>query len=145
MAAPSSSRRGPRAVRRVDDFVRSYTKGFSKKDFQRLFDRDAARAYSVLTRDQDLGPEPKVGFRLFVYRARILFLGLSYKLSPARRVLFAVALILAFVAFEYEDQFACLERFRNEVEQGRKMVSNVYIVMRVRIAVRMARRVRSGM
>ena len=98
MAAPSSSRRGPRVVRRVDTFVRSYTKGFSSKDLQRLFDRDAARAYSVLTRDQDLGPEPKPGFGLFVHRARILFLGLSYKLSPARRVLFAVALILALVA-----------------------------------------------
>jgi phosphoserine phosphatase RsbU/P len=111
MAVPPSSRRAPRAVRRVDTFVRSYTKGFSSKDLQRLFDRDAARAYSVLTRDQDLGPEPKEGFRRLVYRARLLFLGLSYKLTPARRVLFAAALALAVVALLPDIEWSRSGRF----------------------------------
>ncbi|HEX9671293.1 MAG TPA: PP2C family protein-serine/threonine phosphatase [Thermoanaerobaculia bacterium] len=116
MAASTRPPRAPRAVRRLDTFVRSYTKGFSSKDLQRLFDRDAASAYAVLTRDQDLGPEPKKGFRRFVYRARILFLGLSYKLSPARRVLFAVALVLALVATFPDVEWSGGERVHFSIE-----------------------------
>jgi serine phosphatase RsbU (regulator of sigma subunit) len=78
-----------------DRFVRDYTAGLRGQDLRRLFERDAVEAYDVLTRDSDL-PEPPKGFHRFLHRVRIVFLGLSYKLSPARRVLFAGAM-LAFV------------------------------------------------
>ncbi|HVR30988.1 MAG TPA: PP2C family protein-serine/threonine phosphatase [Thermoanaerobaculia bacterium] len=76
-----------------DRFVREYTAGLRAQDLRRLFDRDAAAAYGVLTRDAPDRPEPKSGFRRFWHRVRIVFLGLSYKLTPARRVLFAAAMV----------------------------------------------------
>jgi phosphoserine phosphatase RsbU/P len=116
MTNPSRPRRTRDAAHRLDTFVRSYTEGFSGKDFQRLFDRDAPRAYTVLTRDQDLGPEPKKGFGRFVYRVRLLFLGLSSKLSPVRRVLFAAALIFALLALFPDVEWSGGERIRVHVD-----------------------------
>ena len=81
--------------RRSGRFFREYTAGLRRQDLRRLFDRDAAEAYAVLTRDQPAGKEPKKGLKRLFYRARLLFLGLSYKLSPPRRVLFAAALVFA--------------------------------------------------
>jgi len=77
-------------------FFREYTEGLNPRDVRRLFDRDAARAYKVLTREHSQEPEPKEGIRRFFFRAKLAFLGLSYKLSPPRRMLFGVSL-LAFV------------------------------------------------
>ena len=74
-------------------FIREYTAGFDQREFGRLFQRDAAEAYSVLTRDHDRTAEPEKGFKRFLFRAKILFLGLSYKLTPARRALFILALL----------------------------------------------------
>ena len=85
-------------VRRVRSFVRDYTGGVSRDEIRRLFDRDAAEAWAVLTRDQPMAGEPKRGLSRFFFRARIFFLGLSYKLSPARRLLFAAALIAVLFA-----------------------------------------------
>jgi hypothetical protein len=81
--------------RKAERLVRSSTEGFDGGDFQRLFDRDAARAYGVVTREYDRAEEPERGFWRLLYRARILLLGLSYKLSPPRRVIFAICMILA--------------------------------------------------
>ncbi|HEX2225410.1 MAG TPA: PP2C family protein-serine/threonine phosphatase [Thermoanaerobaculia bacterium] len=81
---------------RLQGFLREYTAGFDQREFERLFQRDAAEAYSVLTRDHDRTAEPKKGFKRFLYRAKILFLGLSYKLTPARRALFVLALLAFF-------------------------------------------------
>lgn len=86
----------PGTVERVQSFFREYTEGMSSRDVQRLFDRDAARAYAVLTREHSSAPEPEKGFKRLLYRAKLAFLGLSYKLSPPRRMLFAGSLI-AFV------------------------------------------------
>ncbi len=55
-----------------------------------------AQAYDVLTRDHNLEAEPKKGLKRFLFRAKLAFLGLSYKLTPPRRLLFAGSL-LAFV------------------------------------------------
>ena len=76
-------------------FVRSYMEGMDGGDFQRLFDRDAARAYGVVTREQGGEDEPEEKVWRFLYRVRIFFLGLSFKLSPARRLLFAISIVLA--------------------------------------------------
>ena len=90
------SRTAPGAVRRLHDFFREYTEGLNPKDVRRLFDRDAARAYDVLTREHRQEQVPKDGVNRFLFRAKLAFLGLSYKLTPPRRLLFAGSL-LAFV------------------------------------------------
>lgn len=80
-------------VRSCERFVRDYTEGLRARDLRRLFDEDAAAAFAVLSRDRDDEPEPKGGFRRFWHRFGIVFLGLSYKLTPARRILFAGAMV----------------------------------------------------
>jgi hypothetical protein len=75
--------------------VREYTAGVQSRDLERLFRRDAAQAYQVLTRDLPTVPEEERGPKAVLRRLRVLFLGLSYTLSPPRRVLFALALLLA--------------------------------------------------
>ena len=89
-------RKAQRYVAQAQDFLREYTHGLRARDLRRLFDQDASRAYSVLTRDHGI---PKEGKRLagFFHRARILFLGLSYKLSPARRILFVACLLFVLI------------------------------------------------
>jgi sigma-B regulation protein RsbU (phosphoserine phosphatase) len=58
-----------------------------------LFARDAVDAYSVLTRDHATEPPPPShGLKRLWFHWRIFFLGLSYKLTPARRMLFALSM-----------------------------------------------------
>lgn len=85
--------------RRAERFVRDYTGGVGARDLQRLFDRDAAHAFGVVTRDQEEA-EPAGGVRRFLFRAKILFLGLSFRLSPPRRVLFGACIVLAVLALQ---------------------------------------------
>lgn len=85
--------RPPGSIQRLQTFFRDYTEGLSSRDVQRLFDRDAARAYQVLTREHSQEPEPKEGLRRTLHRVKLAFLGLSSKLTPARRMLFAVSLL----------------------------------------------------
>src|SRR3954447_22821635 len=87
--------RRPGTVQRLRGFFQEYTRGLESRDFKRLFDRDAAQAYAVLTRDSQ-EPEPQKRLRRFFFRARIAFLGISYKLSPPRRLLFGIAVLAVF-------------------------------------------------
>ena len=80
---------------RLKRFYEEFTAGVTKGELRRLFDRDAAQAYRVLTREQDLSKEPSGRLKRLLFRAKVVFLGLSYKLTPARRVLFAVSIIAA--------------------------------------------------
>lgn len=89
------SRRSPGTVQRLRGFFQEYTRGLESRDVKRLFDRDAAQAYAVLTREHSQEPEPQKRLRRLFFRARIAFLGISYKLSPPRRLLFGIA-VLAF-------------------------------------------------
>ena len=84
-------------VTQTQDFLREYTAGLNVRDLRRLFDQDATHAYKVLTRDQDEDDEPQEPARRFLHRAKVVFLGLSFKLSPARRVLFVLCLVMALV------------------------------------------------
>jgi len=84
---------------RLESFFREYTAGVSTAELRRLFEKDAAEAYAVLTRDQEEAEASGDRLRQFFIRARIFFLGLSYKLSPARRVLFAASLFAALLGF----------------------------------------------
>jgi len=94
------------AVERLHDFVRDYTDGLNPRDVRRLFDRDAARAYAVLTREHSAVPEPKGGLKRFLFRAKLAFLGLSYKLTPPRRLLFAVSLLAFFLGLFGDSGFS---------------------------------------
>lgn len=91
------SQRNPTKLQRLDTVLRDLTDGLSSREFWRLFDRDAANAYSVLTREHVSIPEPKGRLRRLLFRARMLFLGLASKLSPPRRALFVLALLLFFI------------------------------------------------
>lgn len=86
---PRSSRHKP-----FTKFVRDYTAGVNVREAHRVLGRDASRAYQILTRDQAEGLEPHGSIKRLWYRTRMLFLGLSYKLSPPRRILFAVCVAL---------------------------------------------------
>jgi len=86
-----------RFFRRLAHFARDYTSGLDSRELKGLFQRDAPRAYSVLTRDHASDPEPQGWLPRALFRTRVLFLGLSYKLTPVRRILFAASLVLALV------------------------------------------------
>ena len=90
-------RRGQPRFQRIETFVREYTAGLSARELHRLFDRDAQNAYSVLTREHALERAPKGVLKRLFFRAKVVFLGLSYKLTPPRRLLFAAALVFALV------------------------------------------------
>jgi sigma-B regulation protein RsbU (phosphoserine phosphatase) len=81
--------------REAERFVRSYTEGMRESEFSRLFDRDAVRAFDVVTREHDRAEEPEDDFWRFLHRVKIFFLGLSFRLSPPRRLLFAICIVLA--------------------------------------------------
>ncbi|MDH4065863.1 MAG: SpoIIE family protein phosphatase, partial [Acidobacteriota bacterium] len=90
-----------RYLDRAQGFVRDYTAGLNVRDIKRLFGEDASKAYRVLSRSRDTpgagGDEVAGLFR----RAKIIFLGIAEKLSPARRLIFtasAVATLLGLVA-----------------------------------------------
>lgn len=102
-------------VQQARHFLSQYTEGLNVRDLRRLFDQDAAHAYKVLTRDQDEAEEPKDAARRFFHRAKIVFLGISYKLGPARRMLFVLCLAFAILGlispptFEFYSDQASLE------------------------------------
>ena len=79
---------------------RRYTAGLRLRDLPGLWRRDWRRAYAILTRDRAEDEEPRGWLRRTWYRSKTLFLELSYKLSPPRRLLFALCLILAFLGME---------------------------------------------
>jgi len=95
-------KRSPGTVRRLHTFFQEYTEGLNSRDLQRLFDRDATRAYQVLTREHSQEAEPKRGLRRLFFRTKLAFLGLSYKLTPPRRLLFGVSLV-AFIVGLFSD------------------------------------------
>jgi sigma-B regulation protein RsbU (phosphoserine phosphatase) len=80
---------------RLGRFLTEFTAGVTARDLQRVFERDAAHAYRVLARDQAETAEPRGRLRRWLYRAKVVFLGLSFKLTPARRVLFGIAILAA--------------------------------------------------
>lgn len=99
-------RSNPGAVVRLQTFFREYTDGLNPRDVRRLFDRDAAQAYTVLTREHSLENEPKKGLKRFFFRAKLAFLGLSYKLTPPRRLLFAGSLFAFIIGLTGNNSFS---------------------------------------
>ncbi|PYR39809.1 MAG: hypothetical protein DMF93_12850 [Acidobacteria bacterium] len=83
---------------RLNTFLDSYTKDLTAEDLQRLFTRDTRDAYKFFTRGLDADALARLPWhRRLVAEARMLFMAFSMKLSPARRVVFGGALLLAVV------------------------------------------------
>lgn len=61
----------------------------------KLFRQDAGRAYRVLDRDRPFGPGPEGSFARFFHQAKVVLRGIAVHLTPARRLLFVVSMILA--------------------------------------------------
>lgn len=99
MTAARRHRSTAGAFRRLEESLRDYTGGVRAGDVRRMFDRDAARAWRVLSRDRAPGEEPAKGLRRWWHRAKVLFLGISFRLTPPRRILFLVGLVAAFLSF----------------------------------------------
>ena len=77
-------------------FWDSYTKDLTADDFQRLFTRDAREAYDYFARGID--PKTFSGLplhRRLLVRGRLFFLAFTARLSPARRMLYGIALLFA--------------------------------------------------
>ena len=86
----------PHRPSRLADFFDSYTRDLTAEDLQRLFTRDTRDAYKFFTRGRDADAMQRMPWhRRAIAEARILFLAFSMKLSPARRVVFGSALLLA--------------------------------------------------
>ncbi|MCX6550140.1 MAG: PP2C family protein-serine/threonine phosphatase [Acidobacteria bacterium] len=83
---------------RIRDFYNVYTRGFSAEEFRRLFTRDTRDAYRYFSRGIDREELAQLPWweRPVVF-LRGVFLAITMKMSPARRVLFAIALIAGFV------------------------------------------------
>jgi hypothetical protein len=79
-------------------FFRSYTEGVEAKDVRRLLDRDAPRAIRMLVGEPPPGETAARGrVARFFSQARLLFLGISYRLSPPRRFVFGVSVLFFFL------------------------------------------------
>ena len=87
----------------IGQFLRSFTGGLDLRRTHRILGRDAGLAFQILTREHADRTEPKGSLARFWHRTKILFLGLSYKLVPARRVLFAVCIVAALLSLQYCD------------------------------------------
>lgn len=109
------ARSRPPLLDRLQSFVREYTAGMNRRDLRRLFQRDAANAYAVLTREHAQEPEPKKGLTRWLHRARLAFLGLSYKLSPTRRLVFALAFLVLLLGFTQGDFEVAFDKQRVEI------------------------------
>ena len=80
------------SARRAARFGRRFTAGINRRELERLFDEETRSAFSVLASE---APSPNAEddeLTRFIVGVKDVFLGLVLKLSPARRVLFVVAL-----------------------------------------------------
>lgn len=84
----------------ISQFFRTFTGGLDLRRTHRILGRDAGLAFQILTREHADRPEPRGSFSKFWHRTKILFLGLSYKLVPARRILFAACILAALLSIQ---------------------------------------------
>jgi sigma-B regulation protein RsbU (phosphoserine phosphatase) len=87
-----------RTASRWQTFVDTYTKDLTADDLQRLFTRDTRDAYRFFTRG--LNDDALKGLpvhKRVAAQVRALFMAFTMKLSPARRMVYAISLVLAFI------------------------------------------------
>ena len=85
------------------DGARGYSDGLRLRELPGLWRRDWKQAYAILTREHAEEEEPRGWLRRTWRRTKNLFFGLSYKLSPPRRLLFVICLILAFLGLDTDN------------------------------------------
>ncbi|HEY2908178.1 MAG TPA: PP2C family protein-serine/threonine phosphatase [Vicinamibacterales bacterium] len=87
-------------TRRFNDFVDTYTKDLKAEDLQRLFTRDARDAYHFFARHIDFSQAAHLPWhKRALTNARLFFLAFTMKLSPARRMVYAVSLLFTVIGF----------------------------------------------
>jgi serine phosphatase RsbU (regulator of sigma subunit) len=91
-----------------------YTAGMDPSDLRRFVDRDAPRVYSVLLREREAEAAGARGVRRVLRIAKLLFLSISEKLSPPRRLIFVLSIVAALagaadVRFTWEGRSVVLE------------------------------------
>jgi sigma-B regulation protein RsbU (phosphoserine phosphatase) len=90
----------PSLADRSRSFLNAYTHGLKREDLQRLFTRDTREAYRFFAKtfdERSLAGLPR--HRRWLARARLFFWAFTLRLSPARRVLYGVGLLLCLVGF----------------------------------------------
>ena len=79
-------------------FFQTYTRGLTKIDIERLFTRDTLEAYKFFSRNIDFDELKKQPWHLrMLGRARLLFLAFTLKLTPARRLIYGIALLSSLI------------------------------------------------
>ena len=79
-------------------FFETYTRGLTKADIERLFTRDTLEAYRFFSRHIDFGELKKQPWHLrMLGHARLLFLGFTLKLTPARRLIYGISLVACLI------------------------------------------------
>ena len=79
-------------------FFETYTRGLTKTEVERLFTRDTLEAYRFFSRNIDFDDLKKQPWhRRMLRHARLLFLAFTLKLTPARRLIYGVALLASVI------------------------------------------------
>jgi phosphoserine phosphatase RsbU/P len=92
--------RTPSLVDRARDFLDAYTHGLKREDLQRLFTRDTREAYRFFARNIDEESLRGLSWhRRWFTRVRLFFWAFTLRLSPARRILYGVAVLLCLYGF----------------------------------------------
>src|SRR5262245_46533235 len=79
-------------------FFETYTRGLTKADIERLFTRDTLEAYKFFSRNINFDELKKQPWHLrMLGRARLLFLAFTLKLTPARRLIYGIALLSSLI------------------------------------------------
>jgi serine phosphatase RsbU (regulator of sigma subunit) len=79
-------------------FLSTYTEGLTPTAIERLFTRDAPEAYRLFSRHIDGEALRKLPWhKRVVEHGRLFFLAFTLKLSPARRAIYAIALLATLV------------------------------------------------
>jgi sigma-B regulation protein RsbU (phosphoserine phosphatase) len=92
-------RPGIRTVRRAGwDFFETYTRDLSRRDFERLFRLETPEAYRFFARGIDQGELKGQPWHIRVWRrCRAFFMAFTARLSPARRALYGIGLVMALI------------------------------------------------
>jgi len=79
-------------------FFETFTRGLTKADLERLFTRDTREAYRFFSRHIDFDELKQQPWHLrMLGRARLLFLAFTLKLTPARRLIYAISLVACLI------------------------------------------------
>jgi serine phosphatase RsbU (regulator of sigma subunit) len=79
-------------------FIDTYTQGLTAAGLERLFTLDTPEAYRLFSRQIDLGALKKLPWhRRAIEHVRLFFLAFTLKLTPARRALYGMALLVTVV------------------------------------------------